>query len=139
MAFNRNLFCSPFMRWGLIWGMMAAALPIAATFGADKTGNTSNCAALAGPAKPGFVVKKAEIIPAGPAPAADGSNAVDHLSTPLPEHCLVQGTLNPRTSADGCKFGLGSDLRMPTKLTTWVGGKTLFKPVVIKRRNIDAN
>jgi feruloyl esterase len=95
--------------------MMAAALSIVTAFGADNTAKTSNCAALAKLAKPGFVVEKAEIIPAGPAPAADGSGAVDHLGAPLPEHCLVQGMLNPRTGADGRKFGLGFDLRMPTK------------------------
>ncbi len=32
----------------------------------------------------------------------------------LPEHCLVQGMLNPRIGAGGRKFGLGFDLRMPT-------------------------
>jgi len=115
MTFNRNLFCSVFMGRGLIWVMMAAALPIATTFGADTTAKTSNCAALAGLAAPGFVVEKAAIIPAGPAPAEDGSGVVDGLGAPLPEHCLVQGMLNPRTGADGRKFGLGFDLRMPTK------------------------
>jgi hypothetical protein len=119
MAFQlssfRNLFCWTPRGQGAICAMMAAALSIVTAFGADNTAKTSNCAALAKLAKPGFVVEKAEIIPAGPAPAADGSGAVDHLGAPLPEHCLVQGMLNPRTGADGRKFGLGFDLRMPTK------------------------
>jgi hypothetical protein len=115
MAFNRNLFCSTFMRRGFICGMVAVALPLATGFGADTTAKTSSCAALAGLAAPGFVVEKAAIIPAGPAPAEDGSGVVDGSGAPLPEHCLVQGILNPRTGADGRKFGLGFDLRMPTK------------------------
>jgi Tannase and feruloyl esterase len=119
MAFQlssfRNLFCWTPRGQGVICAMMAAALSIVTAFGADNTAKTSNCAAIAKLAKPGFVVEKAEIIPAGPAPAADGSGAVDHLGAPLPEHCLVQGMLNPRTGADGRKFGLGFDLRMPTK------------------------
>jgi hypothetical protein len=119
MAFQlssfRNLFCWTPRGQGARCAMMAAALSIVTAFGADNTAKTSNCAALAKLAKPGFVVEKAEIIPAGPAPAADGSGAVDHLGAPLPEHCLVQGMLNPRTGADGRKFGLGFDLRMPTK------------------------
>jgi hypothetical protein len=114
MAFIRNLFCSVFMGRGLICGMMAAALPIPTTFGADRIAKTSNCAALAGLAAPGFVIERATIIPAGPAPAEDGSGVVDGSGAPLPEHCLVQGMLNPRTGADGRKFGLGFDLRMPT-------------------------
>jgi hypothetical protein len=119
MAFQlssfRNLFCWTPRGQGARCAMMAAALSIVTAFGADNTAKTSNCAALVKLAKPGFVVEKAEIIPAGPAPAADGSGAVDHLGAPLPEHCLVQGMLNPRTGADGRKFGLGFDLRMPTK------------------------
>jgi feruloyl esterase len=115
LSFFRNLSCWPLRGRGLLCAMMAAALPLATTFGADKTAKASNCAALANLAAPGFVVEKAVIIPAGPAPAEDGSGAVDGLGAPLPEHCLVQGMLNPRTGADGRKFGLGFDLRMPTK------------------------
>ena len=115
MAYIRNLLCSAFMERWLICGMMAVAPAITTAFGADSAAKTSSCAALAGLAAPGFVVEKAAIIPAGPAPAADGSGAVDSLGAPLPEHCLVQGMLNPRAGADGRKFGLGFDLRMPTK------------------------
>jgi feruloyl esterase len=66
-------------------------------------------------AGPGFVIEKAEIVPAGPAPAPDGSGVVDGNGEPLPEHCLIQGMLNPRIGQGGRKFGLGFDLRMPTK------------------------
>jgi hypothetical protein len=110
----RNLYCwIPKVR-GLICAILAAALPVAATLGADKTPKTSKCAALADLAAPGFVVEKAEIVPAGPAPASDGSGAVNDSGELLPEHCLVQGMLNPRIGTGGRKFGLGFDLRMPT-------------------------
>jgi len=109
----RNLSCWPLRGRGLLCAMMAAALPLATTFGADKTAKASNCAALANIAAPGFVVEKAVIIPAGPAPAEDGSGAVDGSGAPLPEHCLVQGMLNPRTGADGRRIGS----RLPAKLS----------------------
>jgi len=87
--------------------MLAAGLPIAATFGAEKTAETSQCAALADLAVPGFVVEKAEIIHEGPAPAPDGSGVLNGSGERLPEHCLVQGMLNPHVGAGGRKFGLG--------------------------------
>jgi hypothetical protein len=113
--FFKNLSCWTPMGRGLICVILAAAPPISATFGADRTANTANCAALADLAVPGFVVEKAEIVPAGPAPAPDGSGVLNGSGERLPEHCLVQGLLNPRIGAGGRKFGLGFDLRMPTK------------------------
>jgi feruloyl esterase len=116
MAFKSSFFRNLFFPTGrrFICAMLAVAIPIVTALGAEKAAKASQCAALAKLSGPGFVVEKAEIIPAGPAPAADGSGAVDSLGAPLPEHCLVQGMLNPRTGADGRKFGLGFDLRMPT-------------------------
>jgi hypothetical protein len=99
---------------GLICVMMIIMLPIETTFGADKNGRTTQCASLVDLAEAGFVVEKAEIVPAGPAPAPDGSGVVNGSGEPLPEHCLVQAMLNPRVGANGRKFGLGFDLRMPT-------------------------
>ena len=113
-SYPGNLSCWFPMGWGLVCAMLVAALPIEITFGADKIAATSQCAALAGLAGPGFVIEKAVIVPAGPAPAPDGSGVVDGKGEPLPEHCLVQGMLNPRVGAGGRKFGLGFDLRMPT-------------------------
>jgi feruloyl esterase len=84
-------------------------------FGADINAETSRCASLSDLAGPGFVVEKAEIVPAGSAPMADGSGVIDERGEPLPEHCLVQGMLNPRIGAGGRRFGLGFDLRMPTR------------------------
>ena len=115
LSFFRKLSCLIPTGRGFICAMLAAAIPLVTALGAEKAAKSSQCAALAKLAGPSFVVEKAEIVPAGPAPAADGSGAADSLGAPLPEHCLVQGMLNPRTGADGRKFGLGFDLRMPTK------------------------
>jgi hypothetical protein len=113
--FFGNLYCPIPGARGFICAILAAVFLIATAFGADKTTKTSQCEALADLAVPGFVVEKAEIVPAGPAPAADGSGAVNDGSELLPEHCLVQGMLNPRLGVNGRKFGLGFDLRLPTK------------------------
>jgi hypothetical protein len=113
--FIGNLSCWIPSGRGFICAMLVAGLPIAAIFGAEKTAETSQCAVLADLAVPGFLVEKAEIVPAGSAPAADGSGIVNGKGELLPEHCLVQGMLNPRVGAGGRKFGLGFDLRMPTK------------------------
>jgi Tannase and feruloyl esterase len=91
--------------------------PVQKILGADKKADTSRCSALAGLAEKGFMVEKAEIVPAGPIPGPGGNG------DPLPEHCLVQGMLNPRTGAKGQKFGIGFDLRMPTE---W-NGRFLFQ------------
>ena len=77
------------------------------SFAADMKGEISQCSDIAKLAGPDFVVEKAEIIPAGSIPGPGGN------SPSLPEHCLVQGMLNPRTGAKGQKFGIGFDLRMP--------------------------
>jgi hypothetical protein len=115
MDFNRNLFCSTFMRRGLICGMVAVVLPLATAFGADTTAKTSSCSAIAALSTPDFIIEKAEIVPAGHAPASDGSGVSDDKGELLPEHCLVQGMINPRIGQGNRKFGLGFDLRMPSK------------------------
>ena len=88
--------------------MMLVTLPVTKTFGAGKKIDTSSCPALADLATDSFIIEKAEIVPEGPAPGPRGNSDL------LPEHCLFQGTLNPRTGAKGQKFGIGFELRMPT-------------------------
>ena len=68
--FFGNLYCPIPGARGFICAILAAVFLIATAFGADKTTKTSQCEALADLAVPGFVVEKAEIVPAGPAPAA---------------------------------------------------------------------
>ncbi len=119
MAFESNLFNNLSFKTlalrAFLCLMPATMLPPTAVSGADIDANTSRCAAIVNLATPDFVVEKAEIVPAGPAPAPDGSGVVDGEGELLPEHCLVQGMINPRIGAGGKKFGLGFDLRMPTK------------------------
>jgi Tannase and feruloyl esterase len=106
--YARKLSCRIPIGLGLICLMLLVGLPVENTFGGDIKTNTSSCSALAELSEGGFVIEKAEIVPAGPLPGPGGN------SDPLPEHCLVQGILNPRTGAAGQKFGIGFDLRMPT-------------------------
>lgn len=111
----RNLsFYNPIGRV-LICMVLAAALPVGAGSAADIKADIAACSAIAELATSTFVVEKAEIVPAGPAPAPDGSGAANPEGEALPEHCLVQGMLNPRIGAGGLNFGIGFDLRMPTK------------------------
>ena len=45
-------------------------------------------------------------------------------SSALPAYCLVRGTINPRTGADGKPYGIGFEMRMPTEI--W-NGDLLFE------------
>jgi hypothetical protein len=112
-SFKKSSLSNPIVR-GLLCAILAAALPIGSALGEDIKANTSACKAIAKLATSSFVIEKAEIVPAGPAPMPDGSGTVNEKGELLPEHCLVQGMLNPRIGAGGRKFGLGFDLRMPT-------------------------
>jgi hypothetical protein len=118
MIFNSNfinkLSCRVTLGRGLLCMMLLVSFPVKKTFGAEKTMNSSSCRAIAGLATSNFVVEKAEIVPSGPAPAPDGSGTVNDTGELLPEHCLIQGMLNPRIGVGDRKFGLGFDLRMPT-------------------------
>ncbi len=105
---ENRLFCRFPIELGLICLVILTAIPVNQASGADITADTSHCSGLSELAQQGFVVEKAEIVPAGPGPGPGGDK------NSLPEHCLVQGMLNPRIGAKGQKFGLGFDLRMPT-------------------------
>ncbi|MFC1838002.1 tannase/feruloyl esterase family alpha/beta hydrolase [Thermodesulfobacteriota bacterium] len=109
MVIIRQLYCRIIIPFGLICLMLLIVCPVKRSFAADIKADTSQCSGIAKLAGPDFVVEKAEIVPAGPIPGPGGNN------TQLPEHCLVQGMLNPRTGANGQKFGIGFDLRMPTE------------------------
>jgi feruloyl esterase len=46
---------------------------------------------------------------------ASGALAVTGVTTPMPEHCLVTGRMNQRTSAvDGKSYAIGFEMRLPT-------------------------
>ncbi|MEL1252031.1 DUF6351 family protein [Aurantiacibacter gilvus] len=48
-------------------------------------------------------------VPAGPGEAAPGQAA-----PVLPEHCLVEGVINPRTGFGGVEYGIGFEIRLPS-------------------------
>jgi hypothetical protein len=112
--FSHNIIFKAIMP-AFLYLLPSVFLPVTAVFGADINANTSRCTAIADLATPVFIIEKAEIVPAGPAPAPDGSDVADESGEPLPEHCLIQGMINPRIGQGGRRFGLGFDLRMPTK------------------------
>ena len=46
---------------------------------------------------------------------AAGALTVTGVTTPMPEHCLVKGEMNRRTSAvDGKSYAIGFEMRLPT-------------------------
>lgn len=68
------------------------------------------CRALKSFHWPGLVIKKARLVPAGPANPPDGVPP----GTMLPEHCLFRAILSPRKGTAGQHFGIGMELRLPT-------------------------
>lgn len=73
------------------------------------------CHALLQAVAPNVVIQKAEYIVASKA-GADAQAALTGASgagTALPAHCMVQGTIEPRTGADGKPYGVGFELRLP--------------------------
>jgi len=76
------------------------------------------CEAVMDLATDRFIVETASPVPAGPAPGPAGAS-----SAPLPEHCLVQGMIDPRVGADGRDYGVGIEVRMPA---AW-NGRFLFQ------------
>jgi feruloyl esterase len=86
---------------------VAAAVLVEAGSNAEDIAPVMECAVIADLAGPRFIVETAEVVLAGPAPNASGEL--------LPEHCHVQGMLDPRIGEGGRDFGIGFDLRMPTE------------------------
>lgn len=70
------------------------------------TASTDRCAASVAPA--GLVVTSAELVPAGKETPRGAAAA-------LPEHCLIRGKVNERTSpVDGKKYAISFEMRLPT-------------------------
>ena len=83
---------------------------LSATSGRTADTTSQRCQALKSFSWPNLVIEDAETVPAGPANPPEAVPA----GTMLPEHCLFRATLSPRKGADGQKFGIGIELRMPT-------------------------
>ena len=97
---------------------------ISALLGTPARAQTSNkCAEMAGLKVPGMNVeiKKAESIPAGPAPALAFPGPP--ITSPLPAYCRIDGTIDPRRGAGGKPYGIGFAIALPDP---W-NGRFLFQ------------
>ncbi len=87
----------------LLGGVAGAAL-LSAPGAAQAAAPVNDCAGISALGTAQTVIEIAELVAAGALPDQPG----------LPEHCHVQGMIDPRTGADGRAYGVGFDLRMPT-------------------------
>ena len=95
-----------------------AAAEAADTDSASPSGSVSptmDCSAALKFARPGLTLDRVERVAAGHPPLADGSGAIDSAAPLVPEHCLVQGRVDPRIGHGGRPFAIGFDLRLPTQ------------------------
>src|SRR5690348_663497 len=94
---------------GLAAALGQAALPAQA--------EPLRCAELAGLARPDLRISRAEAVPAGGLPADNPARAAltgaARSQAALPAHCLVQGTIRPRTGVENRDYGIGFELRLP--------------------------
>ena len=99
--------------------LLGAALALAAcasnddpdlpTLSAATPGTLQSCTDLATKAK------LANTTIASSTLVAAGALTVTGVTTPMPEHCLVKGEMNRRTSAvDGKSYAIGFEMRLPT-------------------------
>jgi feruloyl esterase len=84
---------------------------------------SANCTALAGLARNGMTIERAELIAVGPLAGPPAGPPGAGAPPVLPEHCLVRGTIDRRTGAGGRAFGIGFELRLPVQ---W-SGRFLFQ------------
>lgn len=79
--------------------------------GAAAPGMLASCADLA--AKAGFA--NTSITSATLAPAGGVTQVLAGVATPMPEHCIVLGKMNQRTSTvDGKSYAIGFEMRLPS-------------------------
>jgi hypothetical protein len=97
----------------------ASALALASCGGGDGTPSAAqSCTALATQALPVTRITKADLV-AGGTERAPGVSSGPFL----PEHCVVQGSINERTGIDERPYAIGFELRLPTE---W-NGRFLFQ------------
>jgi hypothetical protein len=90
-----------------IWavGSMAALLAAGcAGWGDRAVALAPDCGAVQALSFPNTVLRSATLVAAG---------AVSAGSTPMPEHCLVKGEINPRSGVNGVHYGIHFELRLP--------------------------
>lgn len=99
--------------------IFAAAL---ASTGAMDEGFDARCAALAGQ-RGDLTVTSAAVLVDAHAPDGAAPNYTFKWPEPLPKHCLVRGELGARTGADGRRYAIHLELRVPE---AW-NGRLLFQ------------
>jgi hypothetical protein len=106
-----------------ILAALVAAVPslAVASVAHAQDGTAEACRALANLASPSLQIEMAELTPAGPMKSAFAPPGA--AAAVLPEHCLVRGMLDRRTGVGGKSYGIGFELRLPTK---W-NGRFLFQ------------
>jgi tannase/feruloyl esterase len=72
--------------------------------------SAQSCEQLKSLARPDFEIVAVGLVPAGKL-GTRGPGAEEQL----PEHCRLEGNLNPRIGAGGQRFGIGFELRLPTQ------------------------
>ena len=75
------------------------------------------CSRMAQLATPGVAITKAEVVPAGLAPAPPGAPGGSGFN--LPAYCRVEGIIDQRMGVNGKPYGSGFALALPDK---WNGG-----------------
>jgi len=118
---DQSLRRKPAVKLLLITVLAAASSLTGASLAHAQDGTGDACRALTALASPTLRVETAELTAAGPMKAAFGPPGGPAIM--LPEHCRIRGTLDPRTGVGGKNYGIGFELRLPTK---W-NGRFLFQ------------
>jgi feruloyl esterase len=98
-------------------GAMPAALgasPGASATASAPAPDAAACRALARLSAGQAIIARTELVAAGPLPPTPGPPGPPAPPVALPEHCLVQGALAPRTGAGGKHYQIGFQVRLPT-------------------------
>jgi feruloyl esterase len=95
----------------------SSTVPATAAATAAAVPGAAACLALARLSAGSLVIASTRLVAAGPLPQARAPAPPGPPARPiqLPEHCLVQGALAPRTGADGRKYQIGLQLRLPVQ------------------------
>lgn len=105
------------------WVALAAASLLCACGGGGSGGGLAFAPATPSQARPGTLQSCTDLaskaafsgaVYTSVTSVAAGTLAVAGVSTPTPEHCLVQGQMNQRTSSvDGKTYAIGFEMRLP--------------------------
>ena len=72
------------------------------------------CEKLEGTTSGGLVVQSARYVPAGPLSTGEGGpNGEAPPPVAAPNHCLIEGVIEPRNGADGKPYAIGVQMRVP--------------------------